>query len=89
MYQVRNGTIPKIFNNNFFTVDHFYPTRFASNSFQFPRSTKTPRFSILSRGPKLWNQFLTNNEKVITSQGTFKRLLKKKILDFNNELIFF
>ena len=33
MYQVKNGTIPKNFNNNFSTVDHSYPTRFALNSF--------------------------------------------------------
>ena len=89
MYQVKNGTIPKIFNNNFSTVDHYYPTRFALNSFQLPRSSKTPKFSILLRGPKLWNQFLTNNEKDITTLDTFKRLLKKRILDINNELIFF
>ena len=89
MHQVKNGTIPKIFNNNFSAVNHYYPTRFALNSFQLPRSSKTPKFSILLRGPKLWNQFLTNNEKDITTLDTFKRLLKKRILDINNELIFF
>ena len=88
MYQVKNGAIPNIFNNDFSTVDHAYPTRFALNSCQLPRSSKTPRFSILLHGPKLWNQFITN-EKDITTLGSFKRLLKKKILDFNNELIFF
>ena len=40
MYQVKNVTKPKIFSNNFSSVDHYYPTRFASNSFQFPKSSK-------------------------------------------------
>ena len=89
MYQVKNGTIPKIFQNNFSNVDHSYPTRFAVNSFQLPRSSKTSKFSILTRGPKLWNQFLSNEEKNKRTLFSFKRTLKKKILDFNNELVFF
>ena len=66
-----------------------YPTRFALNSFQLPRSSNTPKFSILLRGPKLRDQFFTNIEKDITTLDTFKRLLKKQILDINNELIVF
>ena len=89
MHQVKNGTIPKIFNNNFSTVDHSYSTRFALNSFQLPKSSRTSKFSILLRGPKLWNQFLTNKEKDIAALSTFKRILKIKILDSNNELLFF
>ena len=89
MYQIKNGTVPKIFNNNFTSVEHSYPTRFALNSFQLPRSSKTPRFSITLRGPKLWNKFLTNEEKNSVSLFSFKYMLKKKILDFNNELTFF
>ena len=89
MYQIKNGTIPKIFNNNFSAIEHSYPTRFASNSFQLPRSSKTSRFSITSRGPKLWNQFLTNDEKNSPTLTSFKRTLKNKILDFDNEIFYF
>ena len=89
MYQVKNGTLPKIFNDNFSSVEHSYPTRFALNSFQLPRSLNTSRFSIISRGPKLWNEFLTTDEKNSSSLASFKSTLKNKILDFNNELIFF
>ena len=80
MHQVKNGTVPKIFSNDFSKVGHTYSTRFALNSFQFPRSSKTSRFSILFRGPKLWNEFLTNNEKDVSTLSTFKRLIKKKFL---------
>ena len=90
MYQVNNSTLPKIFmNNNFSYVDHSYPTRFSFNSFQLPRSSKIPKFSIFIRGPKLWNQFLTNNEKSKLTLVSFKRAVKDKILDFENELLFY
>ena len=89
MYKVKRGSIPKIFNNNFSSVDHSYSTRFSLNSFQLPRSLKTSKFSIILRGPKLWNNFLTDNEKNNLSIFAFKRALKNKILSFDNELIFF
>ena len=89
MYQVKNGIVPNIFNSNFSSVDHSYSTRFSLNSFQLPRSLKTSKFSINIRGPKIWNQFLTNEEKNNPTILSFKRNLKKKILDFNNELFYF
>ena len=89
MYQVKNGTIPKIFNESFSAVDHSYPTRFANNSFQLPRSSKTSKFSITLRGPKLWNQFLNDEEINSPTLSSFKQKLKTKILDFNNEMIYF
>ena len=46
MYKVKMGTIPKIFNSNFTSVEHSYNTRFSLNSFQLPRSSKTSKFSI-------------------------------------------
>ena len=78
MYQVKNGTIPKIFNSNFSSVEHSYPTRFALNSFQLPRSSKTSRFSIILRGPKLWNQFLTDDEKTVQPYSLLKRTIEKQ-----------
>ena len=89
MYQIKNGTIPKIFNNNFSAVEHSYTTRFALNSFQLPRSSNTSRFSIKLRGPKLWNQFLSKDEKNSPTLTAFKRTLKNKLLDFDNEMIYF
>ena len=89
MYQVKNGSIPKIFSNDFSSVEHFYPTRFSQKNFQLPRSLKTSRFSIISRGPKIWNEFLSSNEKDSSSLYSFKYSLKKKILNSSNELEFF
>ena len=89
MYQVKNENVPKIFDSNFSSVDHSYSTRFSLNSFQLPRSLKTSKFSIMIRGPKIWNHFLTNEEKNNPKILSFKRNLKKKILNFDNELFYF
>ena len=89
MYKVKNGTVPDVFNNNFSSVNHSHSTRFSLNCFELPRSLKTSKFSILLRGPKLWNQFLNNEEKNSPTIDSFKCALKKKILDFENEIIYF
>ena len=89
MYQVKKGTIPKIFNKNLSSVEHSYPTRFAINNFQLPRSSMTSKFSIILCGPKIWNQFLTDEEKNSPTLFSLKLTLKNKILDCNNELTFF
>ena len=81
MYQVKKGIIPKIFNNNFSSVEHPYPTRFFLNNFQLPRSSKTSKFSIISRGTKVWNQFLTDDEKNSQTLSSFKYLIKKRFLN--------
>ena len=78
MYQVKYGSIPKIFSSDFSSVEHSYPTRFSRKNFQLPRSLKTSKFSIISRGPKIWNEFLSNNEKDFPSLFSFKYSLKKK-----------
>ena len=89
MYKVKMGTIPKIFNRNFSSVEHSYNTRFSLNSFQLPRSSKTSKFSIVLRGPKLWNNFLTDNEKNNSTFSSFKQVLKNKVINFDNELTFY
>ena len=89
MYQVKHGSIPKIFSDDFSSVEHTYSTRFSRKNFQLPRSLKTSRFSIISRGPKIWNDLLSNNEKDFPSLFSFKYSLKKQILNSSNELEFF
>ena len=74
MFQIKKGTILKIFNNDFTSVEHSYPTRFSLNSFQLPRSSNTSRFSIILRGPEIWNDFLTNDEKNSLTLSSFKLL---------------
>ena len=89
MYQVKNETVPKIFNSNISSVEHSYSTRFSLNSFQLPRSLRTSKFSITLRGPKIWNEFISSEEKNKPTLSSFKRYLKIKVLNFDNELKYF
>ena len=43
---------------------------------------KVTKFSITCRGPKLWNNFITNDTKLITNISRFKKTIKKQILYF-------
>ena len=47
------------------------------------------KFSIIIRGPKIWNHFLTNEEKNNPKILSFKRNLKNKILNFYIDLFYF
>ena len=37
----------------------------------------------------MWNNFVANTEKELQSSSLFKSKVKTKLLDFENELIFF
>ena len=52
-------------------------------------SLKSSKFAVSYRGPKLWNEFLSNEEKKIESQILFQKRLKSKLLDMENELSYF
>ena len=76
MYNFNKNETPIIFNNLIKKPIHKYPTKFSKNSF----SLKTfflngSKYCISFRGPKLWNDFLTNEEKEITSNLLFSKTI--------------
>ena len=90
MLKVKNSINPRIFNQVFSLIDHLYPTRFSDNSFKIcDFNLKLTRFAIGFRGPTTWNKFLTQSEKRYTSIDEFKNKMKRKILNFSNEFLFF
>ena len=67
MNNFNKNETPKMFDNLIKKPIHKYPTKFSKNSF----SLKTfflngSKYCISFRGPKVWNDFLTNAEKEIT-----------------------
>ena len=46
-------------------------------------------FAINYRGPYLWNKGLIDNEKVVLSMPLFSSIIKRKLLDAENETSFF
>ena len=90
MHKVSNNVAPLIFNDMFKKPSHKYPTNFSHNNFSLKKcSFNSTKYSISFRGPKLWNEFLNTDEKLISSYNLFSRKIKSKLLDTENELRYF
>ena len=64
MYKFQKYEAPKIFNMAFEKPTHKYPTQFSETNFKYKKySLTSTKHSISVRGPKIWNEFLTKEEK--------------------------
>ena len=85
MYNVKNNNIPRIFKSSFTTVINKYNTRSSERCFNKPYyKTKNMEFSIMFRGPHLWNNIVKGNYEN-TSLQSFKTKLKNLCLEMDNE----
>ena len=90
MYKCNNNSSPVLYRDKFTTINHRYPTRQSTHNFRIPeRKSQTTNFSISFRGPYLWNNYLSENIKTLTSLPAFKKATKQTLLNTNNELNFF
>ena len=81
MHKFKNKQTPKIFNDIIDTPVLQYPTKFSKANFSVKRFTlRSTKYSISVRGPKIWNDFLTNEEKSIDSQELFSAKIKSLLL---------
>ena len=62
-----------------------YPTKFKYKKY----SLTSTKHSISASGPKIWNEFLTKEEKEIQSHSMFLRKIKTKLLESDNERKYF
>ena len=90
MYNFNKNETPIIFYNLIKKPIHKYPTKFSKNSF----SLKTfflngSKYCISFRGPKIWNDFLTNEEKEINSYLLFSKAIKSKLIETEEERRYF
>ena len=90
MFKIKHNQNPDIFNNQFSDIHHKYSTRFSSYNFLQPKKySNSTYYSIANRGPLLWNSFLDDQEKTITSYHLFKKTAKDKLLACENDYIYF
>ena len=69
---------------------HKYPTQFSETNFKYIKHSLTiTKHSISVRGPKIWNEFLTKEEKEIQFHSIFLRKIKTKLLESDNERKYF
>ena len=90
MYKFQKNQAPKIFNIAFEKPTHKYPTQFSETNLKYKKySLTSTKHSISVRGPKIWNEFLTKEEKEIQSHSIFLRKIKTKLLESDNERKYF
>ena len=79
-----------VFNDITDTPIHQYPTKFSKANFSIKQFVlRSTKYSILVGGLKIWNEFLTNEEKAIGSRALFLAKIKSLLLYNENEREYF
>ena len=90
MHKIKSKNIPHIFLKLFDIPCHAYPTNFSLINFSVPRTfLKTTRFAISTRGPLIWINCLSKEEKEIDNSLLFKKRAKEKIMNLSTAANFF
>ena len=90
MHKHKLNKNPKIFVNSFNKIEHKYPTRYSRNNYKQPKlKTKNTSFAINYWGLYLWDKCLDDDKKVILSVPLCSNIIKRKVLDAENETSFF
>ena len=90
MFKIKTNTAPLVFRTQFKEIQHIYPTRFSKNSFVENQLVYSQtKFSVSSRGPRLWNNILDQQQKSIDHETIFKKSVKLSLLSLENEIRFF
>ena len=90
MLKIKANTAPCIFQNQFTEIQQQYSTRFSKKSFVESQLIYSQiKFSVSSRGPRLWSKLLDQQQKSLDREISFKKLIKLTLLSLENELRFF
>ena len=90
MYNFNKNETPVVSNNLIKKPVHKYTTKFSKNNFGFKTFfLNGSKFCISFQGPKVWNDFLTKEEKEINSYAFFSRAIKSKLIETDEELKYF
>ena len=90
MYKLNKNKASLKFNELIKKPFHKYPTKFSENCFSLKAiSLKPTNYCISFRGPKIWNNFLTKEEKELQSFSIFKKVIHSKLLEDEHELEYF
>ena len=89
MHKIKTNSSPLIFLYQFQAINHKYATRYSRNNFKEPKKeTNYAKYCINARGPVTWYNFLNESENKL-SPNYFKRKIKEKIFEFEEEISLF
>jgi len=92
MIKYKLGLVPSHFSKNFFkNSKNRYDTRETGNFYIPFKKTNLSRFSILYRGPSLYNKLISKNTQLekLNNINTLKIILKDLMLNTNNFMKFY
>ena len=90
MYKLNKNKAPLTFNEIIKKPFHKYPTKFSENCFSLKDiSLKSTKYCISFRGPRICNNFLTEEEKELQLFSIFKNVVLSKLLQGEHELEYF
>ena len=90
MFKIKTNTVSLVFRTQFKEIQHICPTRFSKNSFVENQLVYSQtKFSVSSRGPRLWNNILDQQQKSIDHETIFKESVKLSLLSSENNIRFF
>ena len=81
MHKIRIETAPPVFLPKFQKPAHPYQTNFSNLNYIKPTSQLSrSKYRISIKGPALWNEFLTKNEKEIGNLLLFKSKIQVTLI---------
>ena len=89
MFKIKRDSVPTPFRSNFREIFHQYPTRFSQSNFvEGNVLSNQTKFAVSSRGPRLWNRLLNQEQKNMAYINGFKNSVKTSFLYLENEIVY-
>ena len=89
LFEIKTNAAPCVFESQFTEMEHQYSTRFSKNSFvESQLVCSQTKFSVSSRGPRLWNKLLDQQQKSLDRETCFKKSIKLSLFSLENEIRF-
>ena len=90
MLKIKRDSARAAFRNDFREISHRYPTGFSQSNFvEGNILSNQTKFAVSSRGPRLWNRLLNQEQKNMAYINGFKNSVKTSLLYLENEIIYF
>ena len=90
MLKIKRDSARAAFRNDFREISHRYPTGFSQSNFvEGNILSNQTKFAVSSRGLRLWNRLLNQEQKNMAYINGFKNSVKTSLLYLENEIIYF
>ena len=90
MFKIKRETSQASFQDDFWEIYYHYPTGFSQRDFvEGHILSNQTKFAFSSRGLRLWNKLLNQEQKSMAYVNDFKSSVKTSFLYLENEMLYF